>query len=213
MCGIIGLQGDNSPENRELVRKLLKESLIRGRHSIGAAIWVSGSIVSSHSTDVDTWINTGLDGLFDKASSEAELVIIGIARYSTSDINAHQPLVHDNKAFVMNGVITQDVDWNKDGKYPSNNDAEILFDNICNGVLSTSGSWAAIKLEDGRISWIRNSDRPLYSKCCDYNTSILASTNDIIKRAVGADGYLVDSCDETDIQTKYIDYRRLAVCL
>lgn len=195
MCGIIGFFGKPTHDNLKRVAKLWLESTYRGLHSHGFYVKpVGGPPVML--------INEPMSKLANLLSTMTEgFNLIGHTRYCTSDPETPQPIrlstgPGKQVAIVLNGVISQETPdkWphptRGDVPYATRNDAEIALRFIYAKALhELPGSWAFGVLDsDNDNAWfIRNGDRPLWAfRHAQFN--MVASTCDIINRALGLDG-------------------------
>ena len=196
MCGVIGVSLTNvTPNQVLLVKSVMRETQIRGMHASGAVHHNGEGLVRIL---VGVPISRLVDELidWDEVVKSGDLKMIAHARYSTSDMEFHQPLVDKNLCMVHNGVITQEPPetWEETYGYDFNtrNDSEILLNKISAGhspsdiVDGLAGSSIAVVTIDrsGFVTGWRNSLRPLW-RTEFHNGFILTSTRDIMKRASG----------------------------
>lgn len=184
MCGILGFVGANTPANLKLVEALLLQLSLRGTHATGIS-WLD-----EHST-VHTLKEPLPAKLFLSRKPFAglklnDLTLIAHTRYSTSDLAYNQPLLRDDTAIVMNGVISQEppelwpmADW---FDYKTRNDTEIALCHTLHGMRGqVPGSFACCELSPAGLVAYRNADRPLWlgrgTDCW-----VCASTQDALKR-------------------------------
>lgn len=190
MCGIIGFSSKNTTtKDIEILRKVMIESRIRGKHASGIA-WSDGSSIHSRVLPVP------IDQLvqeFDLHSliHGGQISLIAHARYSTSDIKYNQPIIGDSLAIAHNGVITQDnpENWEKSYgfKCKTHNDSELLLRVLEKGkqpdkVFPDSSIAAVILTDKGQITAIRNGLRPLWQGKIGEGV-VYASTYDILLRS------------------------------
>lgn len=190
MCGIIGFSSKNTTaKDIEILRKVMIESRIRGKHASGIA-WSDGS--SIHSKVLPVPIDKLIQG-FDLNSLvvRGQISVIAHARYSTSDIKFNQPIIGKDMAIAHNGVITQDnpENWEKSYgfKCETYNDSELLLRVLEKGkqpdeVFPDSSIAAVILTIKGEIKAIRNGLRPLWQGKIGQGV-VYASTYDILLRA------------------------------
>jgi glutamine phosphoribosylpyrophosphate amidotransferase len=193
MCGVIGVSLDNvTPYQVSLVRRVMKETQIRGLHASGVAYHDGRNLVC-------TKLASPITELADRIHWEAvaytgNLKMIAHARYSTSDMEFHQPLGDEEMYIAHNGVITQEPPetWRETYGYDFNtrNDSEILLQklskegeasSVINGLNGSSIAFVSID-RDGIVSGYRNTLRPLWRTQLS-NGFILTSTKDIMMRA------------------------------
>lgn len=190
MCAIVGIHFNKDISDHDkikVIKELISESSIRGRHATGIA-WFDNEVHSeSYPMDGKSFNDTFN---FDKIKSSKSVIIH--CRYSTSDINYNQPIYSNNSATVHNGVITQESpeNWKKIGsEYITKNDTEILHnwivESLTNGKINfpyPKASVACIHLsKDGNLLYFRNGKRPIYRTYTGYGL-IITSTKDIVKR-------------------------------
>lgn len=189
MCGIIGFTSLKVVDSDlDILRKVMIESRIRGKHASGIAWWDGSSIKSKIlPIPIDKLINK-----FDLHGTVygGQVSLVAHARYSTSDIKYNQPLIGDNIAIAHNGVITQSEpsNWEKLYGYccETHNDSELLLKALENNdnpyEVFPNSSISAVVLKDGQVDFIRNGVRPLW--CGRIGKGIVyASTYDILNRA------------------------------
>lgn len=191
MCGIIGAIGeDPTKEELEMVRRVMIESRIRGKHASGVA-WFNGKGVNVYSEPIP--IDELANKLkFKKMMYGNRLCMIGHARYSTSNIMYNQPLKGDRFAVVHNGVISQadPTKWFSlyGLKCTTKNDSELIVRCLESGESQLqkkfpNSSIACLVIDDnGNLIAIRNGTRPLWCARTTHLT-IYASTRDILRRA------------------------------
>lgn len=189
MCGIIGFTSTKvSDSDLQILKRVMIESRIRGKHASGIAWW-DGSSIKSRVLPIP--IDQLLDN-FDLHStiSGGHVSLIAHARYSTSDIKYNQPLIGEDIAIAHNGVITQSEpeNWEKTFGYKCRtcNDSELLLKALENHddpyEVFPDSSIAAVILDKGNVKFIRNGVRPLW--CGQIGKGIVyASTYDILNRA------------------------------
>lgn len=189
MCGIIGFVSTRvTSEQIKTLKKVMKESRIRGKHASGIA-WYNGESILSvvKPKPIDELVEEfDFEQLLNKS-----VALIAHARYSTSDLKYNQPIVGKSLAIVHNGVITQSPPETWESQYgykcKTKNDSELLLRAIEHGhniqMVFPDSSIAALILNDkGYLSYYRNGTRPLWKG--EYKGSqIFASTFDILHRA------------------------------
>lgn len=190
MCGIIGFSSNNVTEKDiEVLKKVMIESRIRGKHASGIA-WYNGKTILSVVVPmpIDTLVS---EFDFNVLVRNKRVAMIAHARYSTSDIRFNQPIVGEHFAVAHNGVITQSdpKTWGKTYGYKCNtqNDSELLLRALENNdnpldVFEDSSIAAVVLNDKGELIYMRNGARPLWmGKIGEGN--VYASTYDILKRA------------------------------
>lgn len=190
MCGIIGFSSKNATASDiEILRKVMIESRIRGKHASGIA-WSDGLSIHSRVLPIP------IDQLVQKFDLHSlvrggQISLISHARYSTSDIKYNQPIIGDTMAIAHNGVITQDSPENWEKSYgfkcETHNDSELLLRVLEKGkqpdkVFPDSSIAAVTLTKDGQIKAIRNGLRPLWQGKIGEGV-VYASTHDILLRS------------------------------
>ena len=143
MCGIVGMSS-NDYVDIALFKKLLVESMVRGKHATGIS-WVENETVKTMTEPVSA----------DKIQipNIKTMSIIGHCRYSTSNIEYNQPITDSGVSVAHNGVITQTApeNWSKIYKCDFNTecDSEILLKMWLKGIhpLELDGSMAVLLLD------------------------------------------------------------------
>lgn len=192
MCGIIGLNLPHATEeDLEQLRTVMLESSIRGRHASGI-VWHDG--LRLHRLVADGPME-GLLATFDPAQMvrpDGSVLAIGHARYSTSDLLYHQPLVASGWALAHNGVVSQadPQQWQAQYGYAceGRNDSELLLRALVAGedplgrfpAASVAAVWITPK---GELRHLRNGLRPMWWARIGGSGAIFASTADILRRA------------------------------
>lgn len=192
MCAIVGFESDNVTEADLIVlKKVLLESRIRGKHASGIA-WLEGEkiVCDKKPLPIDEFISR-----FDLNSIvfDGKIRMIAHARYSTSDLEYNQPLLSESGkiAIAHNGVVTQEVPekWKELFGFDcvTKNDSELLLRVIESGgdIFETflEASIALVILtNEGFLFARRNGKRPLWEGNIGSG-KVYASTSDILKRA------------------------------
>jgi glutamine phosphoribosylpyrophosphate amidotransferase len=213
MCGVAGVSLDNpSDQQREIVRNVLIETEIRGKHASGIA-WFDGNKLNctKESVPISDLLKT-FD--LDKILSMEKVRFVSHIRYSTSDLLFNQPIGNSDFYICHNGVVTQSEPEEWESKYgykcAGRNDSELIFHHL--GSMSSESleekfpriSYALVWIyKDGFIHYRRNSLRPLW-KATFENGYIVSSTFDILKRAGVEEAIItkVSSEDGLDEQTR-----------
>lgn len=210
MCGVVGIEGNNvTDEDLEVLRRILYESQVRGRHASGIA-YFTGREIKSYSRPVP--IRELIDSLDFKTFlySGRRIRLIAHARYSTSDLRYNLPLLIDGSAFVLNGVVTQEPYETWEDRYrvkcTTKNDSELLFRSLL-GELPLArlekASYAVLRLDpSGKLTALRNGLRPLYEGKTGTST-VYGSTYDILSRA-GAREIRKIPCTGKERQLEYV---------
>lgn len=160
MCAILGYSTPEKPD-LELIRKLLRESKIRGLHAFGYAFFREGLQVKKFHD---------LDEAYRSLCEDAPRAFMAHCRYSTSgdyvDHRNNQPIVsRDGRALVFNGVLHMGTKWEMEEEFKvsmdTENDGELaLLLGMEQLVRTTTGSFAGILAEGGRFKVVRNARRP-----------------------------------------------------
>ena len=130
MCAIVGFESEKVTEkDLVILKKVLIESKIRGKHASGVAWFDGGKICcEKKSLPMDKFLK---DFDLSKIVYNGKVKMIAHARYSTSDLEFNQPLVSGNLAIAHNGVVTQEApeNWEKHFGYKceTKNDSELLL--------------------------------------------------------------------------------------
>ena len=200
MCAVVGAYSKDKV-NLELFQKVMLQSMIRGKHASGIAWNDNGKLAYRVISDSANFLE------FKNIETN---MIIGHARYSTSDLNFNQPITSDKIAIVHNGVISQENPNTWKAIYGYNfktrNDSEIILRSYENKKhpLQLNGSIATIILDmtnKPTILFFRNEQRPLY-----YSTDkdiYIASTKNILERSGFEPILKTDSCVEYKIDGKF----------
>jgi glutamine phosphoribosylpyrophosphate amidotransferase len=207
MCAIVGFESENVTEkDLDILKKVLIESKIRGKHASGIA-WFNGEKICCEKKPMpmDRFLK---EFDLEKIVHNGKVKMIAHARYSTSDLEFNQPLISGNLAIAHNGVVTQEApeNWEKlfGYKCETKNDSELLLRAIENGddifEKFPSSSIAIVMLNRAGVIGKRNGKRPL---CKGYigEGKIFASTFDILKRAGVKDISQVESIGK-DLQKR-----------
>lgn len=191
MCGIIGFCSNNvTKKDLKVLKKVMIESRIRGKHASGIA-WYNGKSIDYDVKPIS------IDNLveefdFNKLIYDGTNVsLVAHARYSTSDIKYNQPLIGKRYAIAHNGVITQSSPDTWESLYgykcKTKNDSELLLKSLENGdnVFDKfpDSSIACVAIDNkGNLIYFRNSIRPMWMGMIG-DGRIYASTFDILNRA------------------------------
>lgn len=191
ICGIIGYSNDHTTSNDlKVLRQVLIESRIRGKHASGIAWYDGGQICClTNPIPIDELL-ASID-LFKLVYDKSKVSLIAHARYSTSDIAFNQPIANEYLAIAHNGVITQSdpSNWESDYGYQcqGRNDSELILKAIENHddplKKFPTSSIAAVALDNhGKVTCMRNALRPLWKGMIGHGV-VYASTYSILERA------------------------------
>jgi len=207
MCSVIGIYSKKSV-SIQLFKRLLDESMIRGKHATGISYIEDNTLKSK--------IIPTYSKLFDLPKISTN-IMIGHCRYSTSDLEYNQPIIENEVAIVHNGVVDQSNPDNWENKYNykfnTKNDTEILLKHWIDNKhpLKLDSSISSIIIDNRNkpiMYFFRNEERPLYYYK-DKDNIIIASTKDIFKRSLNLIPLKTKSCyeykiDNFDLQIKQI---------
>lgn len=206
MCGLVGYISKNTPEHRDALTRLLIESAYRGLHSFGMVWQHEGKLSLCHASNPDPNLISGMvQGTFRDLPT---ICMMGHLRYCTSDPGWPLPIICDDVAIVLNGVISQETPsrWpNPSGEpWQTGNDAEIALRYVFYGIPGQHGGSFAIGTMDaeGEQVWVRNGHRPLWFRHTPEVT-YHCSTRDIAIRAFPHDGHnvqLIPCYGQDDLQ-------------
>ena len=184
MCGVIGVS--LRVADIDLIRSVLTESMIRGKHATGVSYVKNGVIHTvKHGVPVDRFLQKF--DLNEMINEDGGVYMIGHIRYSTSDIRYNQPFQGDGISIVHNGVISQDSadTW----KYSTNtsNDSELVLKSIEAGNDPLTdfrpASMAVCTISDDKtLTCFRNEARPLWFNDLEGGV-VFTSTKDISLRS------------------------------
>lgn len=202
MCGVVAcvtIDGIDT-QTREDVFSLITEAKIRGLHSFGYVY------IDKYGRYYDDRFHTMEYLLRDLQDlPEDTLDIILHARYCTSGdwrvLANNQPLVVGKYALCFNGVIDMGTKEQMEQRWgvslETDNDGELFIKALQHGedpghfVENITGSFAGVWYDntgpDVEIYALRNERRPLYWVMPYDGILYVASTRDIIKRALGGD--------------------------
>jgi len=196
MCAVIGVH-NNDKVDIDSFRKLLDQSMIRGKHATGLAY-----IDYKDANKIKHFILPKSADAFDIPDNIYTKMLIAHCRYSTSDIEWNQPIVSQDIAVVHNGVITQSdpSTWEAtyNYKFETKCDSEIIlraWENQSHA-LWLEGSMSAVVIDargTNSMHFFRNEQRPLYYAQANKDTFI-ASTKDILERA-GISGFGIEKTE------------------
>jgi len=204
MCGVIGFSGENNEFNIDILKKLILESQIRGKHSTGISYLEDNRVVSKIDPISSKEFIIKNKFLF----RSNNLMLIGHTRYSTSDLLYNQPIYSDDISIVHNGVISQASPYKWEDIYgykcEGKNDSELILRSVISGNLPlleffNSSSMSVIELHrSGKLLFYRNSSRPLWYYLLGKDLFI-ASTKDIFIRAFNKENILPIECKSNNI--------------
>ena len=200
MCAVVGAYSKDKV-NLESFQRVIVQSMVRGKHASGIAWNDNGKLAYRVISESANFLEfKGIE----------TNMIIGHARYSTSDLNYNQPITSDKIAIVHNGVISQENPntWKAIYGYDfkTRNDSEIILRSYENNKhpLHLTGSMSTIILDlttKPTMLFFRNEQRPLY-----YSTDdgiFVASTKNILERSGFEHILKTESCVEYRIDDKF----------
>jgi|TARA_R100000081_G_C4812237_1_gene172033 glutamine phosphoribosylpyrophosphate amidotransferase len=205
MCGIFGIASKKTI-SKKLIRKILLETKIRGKHATGISFIKNNEIYSKIINKSAEHLS--LDGV-------ETSIIIGHCRYSTSSLEYNQPIYNKEISIVHNGVITQKDpnEWDDNYKFTTKNDSEFILKSWIDNKHPINdypnSSIASIILQkDGMIHFFRNEKRPLYFYQ-DKELFIISSTKNILLRSGFDNPVKTEAClnymiDKQNVYTKEI---------
>lgn len=211
MCAVLGLYNDNGIDNI-LLKNLLNQSMIRGKHATGIA-W-------NNKGKLEYDIFTSSADQYDIPNIETNM-LIAHCRYSTSDLQYNQPITDKNLAIVHNGVITQSdaATWSNtyDMQFSTKNDSEIVLRHWQKKIhpINIEGSMAVVVLDmvnENKLHFFRNEQRPLYW-AKHKNHYVITSTKDIMKRSNINNVNKAESCKDYSIQNGLLSDALIRDCL
>ena len=197
MCGIFAIVSKDYI-SLELVKEILIQLKIRGKHSTGLS-WVENEElkVNIQPVPADLFIIPKLK----------TKVLIGHTRYSTSSLEYNQPIMNEHLSAVHNGVITQQDSkhWdNQEYVFKTKNDSEYILKSFLlnkhplKDYPNASISTCVIDNKEKKLKFFRNDKRPLWyykSEEC----IIATSTKDIFERLQYHNTKKCISCNEYEI--------------
>ena len=200
MCAVVGAYSKDKV-NLESFQRVIVQSMIRGKHASGIAWNDNGKLAYRVISESANFLEfKGIE----------TNMIIGHARYSTSDLNYNQLITSNKIAIVHNGVISQENPdtWKAIYGYDfkTRNDSEIILRSYENNKhpLHLTGSMSTIILDlttKPTMFFFRNEQRPLY-----YSTDdgiFVASTKNILERSGFEHILKTESCVEYRIDDKF----------
>jgi glutamine phosphoribosylpyrophosphate amidotransferase len=195
LCGVVGIYSDTQVDIKHFL-EILNQSMIRGRHATGVAWNDNGHIKQK---------------IIPKSANYMQLediktnMIIGHARYSTSDLRYNQPLYTSDVAIVHNGVITQENPKNWLQKYgyhcDTKNDSELVLrcwhsnKQPLSEYVFSSMAVALIDLrKEHKMAFFRNEQRPLWYSKSNGNTYVASTKNILARSKINGDYIKTQPC-------------------
>jgi len=210
MCGVVAIHSNTQVDIKHFI-EILKQSMIRGKHATGVA-----------------WHDTGVvkQKIIPKSADCMELeniktnMIIGHARYSTSDLNYNQPIYTNDIAVVHNGVITQENPKNWLQKYgyvcDTKNDSELILrswqanNQPLKEYFFSSMAVALIDLrKEAKMVFFRNEQRPLWYCQSNGNTYIASTKNILVRSKIDGDYIKTNPCYLYTIQNNELSQQKI----
>ena len=196
MCTVIGIQLEFEPNVKPTLlsklTSLIEEAQIRGRQATGIAYW-NGERLECFKEAVPSPQFLEYFQLENIIYDNNRISCVIHTRYATTygSLGEPQPIVKENVAVVLNGVITQeppDKWYQLFGIEPATeNDAEIALHYYLNNKLpELPGSWSLVILEQNKIFAVRNRYRPLWGLEIDtpeLKGVVYCSTYNILQRS------------------------------
>ena len=187
MCGVIGVSLSNATEKDiELVERIFKETMIRGKHATGLSYVKNGNIYTTKTgIPVDEFLK--LHSISEFVNEDGGLYLIGHIRYSTSDLRYNQPFSNGDLSIAHNGVISQEDPSTWEYKTETANDSELILRCLEQGEHPlqqyADRSMSVVTIDkDKKLSCFRNHERPLWITARE-NGMIFTSTKDIAIRS------------------------------
>tara|TARA_R110000787_G_scaffold117540_2_gene228216 strand:- start:2294 stop:2935 length:642 start_codon:yes stop_codon:yes gene_type:complete len=199
MCGVIAMQSQDFVD-LNLFKKILIESMVRGKHSTGVS-WLENDEIKTITRPLSA-------DKFDMPNIKTKS-IIGHCRYSTSSVKFNQPIADDSISVAHNGVITQinPKKWGEiyDCDFTTECDSEIILRMLKKGIhpLQLDGSMSVVVLNKLNVSFFRNEERPLYYSEDNENVCVASSKN-ILERCNLKNIKKAQSCMEYTIHSNKI---------
>lgn len=191
MCGVVGFShGQVCDEDIELAERLIRESMIRGKHATGITYLIGDKLITVKApVPADEFLrNNPISEMVDKTNPDFhKLRFIAHTRYSTSDLRYNQPFGDSEFSIAHNGVISQEPRTKWKYKTQTANDSEMIVRSFQSGnhplIDFHDASMAVVVLHvSGELSGFRNTERPLwYSRL--PRGAVFASTKDILLRS------------------------------
>lgn len=187
MCGVIGVWLSSSGyDDVQLVDRVFRESMIRGKHATGVSYIRDNQI---HTIKEGIPCDKFLERypVSSMVNEDGGIYLIGHIRYSTSDLRYNQPFSNGEQSIVHNGVISQEdmASW----KYPTEtaNDSELILKSIEAGEnpltdFNPASMAVCVINKDKQITAFRNESRPLWFSRRN-NGVVFASTKNILERS------------------------------
>ena len=201
MCGLVGMCGDLSSADKEVMRTLLILSTLRGEDSSGVAVVPKKSAEASVLKAVGSPFELFALSRFESTLSLYDKrVVIGHTRKATvggiSKYTAH-PFVSDHLVGVHNGTLTN---WRTLPGDTLATDSMTLFAAMARGgvretIEATEGAYALVwwNEEDATLNFLRNNQRSLYYAFSeDFKKMFWASEPWMLNVAVGRKMKLAD---------------------
>lgn len=186
MCGVIGVWMKNA--DTQLVRRLFRETQIRGKHATGLS-FVRDDKIWTYKSGKTTEVFFNNFDINNVVNEDGGIYLIGHIRYSTSNLKYNQPFSDENMSIVHNGVISQEPvrKWKYYKKVSTENDSEQILHSYNNGQHPLKdfkpSSQAVCTLQRNKtLTGYRNEARPLWWTKI-HDGIIFTSTKDIALRS------------------------------
>jgi predicted glutamine amidotransferase len=212
MCGLVGIAGDLSYNDKDILKTLLTLSILRGEDSAGVAI-----VPEDGSTpDIIKTVGTSFElfGMtkFERFSPFRKKALIGHTRKATiGGINKYtaHPFNYEHITGVHNGTLRNWKDLPGDSLAT---DSMTMYENFARvGVRETiealDGAYAAVwwDEEKGTLNILRNKERSLYYAFCDgFKKIVWASEAWMINVAINRSPYNLDNMAKEGEEPLYV---------
>ena len=192
MCGVIGVWLKRSSvsrggiENTQLVERIFRESMIRGKHATGVT-YVKDSQLHTIKEGIPCDQFLKKHPISSMVNEDGGIYLIGHIRYSTSDLRHNQPFSNGEQSIVHNGVISQEDQSQWKYQTETANDSELILKSIEAGMNPlddfSPASMAVCSIsKDKKLTAFRNEARPLWFSPREDGV-VFASTKNILQRS------------------------------
>lgn len=211
MCGIIGIAGNSSKDNDNILQMLLTLDAVRGIDSTGIAAITSNNsvvVVKAIGNPYELFNNKG----YDRAVGGTNRAVIGHNRFATqggvNKANAH-PFEFDTIVGVHNGTLTNK--WELEDSKDFVVDSENLYHHMekkglehLMGVMK--GAWSLVWWDkvNETLNFLRNKERPMH--ICwseDFKSMYWASEAWMLDVAIARAGVKRTAIEATEVDVLY----------